>query len=61
MTLVAPGEYALFVLIVVALVRPVGTYLDLVFSGRRTPLDPALLRIERAIPPPDRGGSPARD
>jgi len=49
MTLVSLGEYALFVLIVVALVRPVGTYLDLVFSGRRTPLVPALVPVERAI------------
>jgi len=49
MTLLSLGEYALFVLIVVALVRPVGTYLDLVFSGRRTPLDPALVPVERAI------------
>jgi K+-transporting ATPase ATPase A chain len=42
-------EYAVFLLIVVALVRPVGTYLALVFTGGRTLLDHALRPVERAI------------
>ena len=36
MSLASLGEYALFLLIVVALARPVGSYLTLVFSGGHT-------------------------
>ncbi|HXU38791.1 MAG TPA: potassium-transporting ATPase subunit KdpA [Blastocatellia bacterium] len=42
-------QYALFLLIVTVLVKPVGGYLSLVFSGERTLLDPALRPLERLI------------
>lgn len=41
------GQYALFITIVAACVRPVGTYLDRVFAGEATPLDPLLRPAER--------------
>jgi K+-transporting ATPase A subunit len=43
------AEFVLFLLVVTALVRPVGGYLTRVFSGHRTWLDPALVPLERAI------------
>jgi len=43
------AEFALFLLVVTALVRPVGSYLTRVFTGRRTWLDPALGSLERGI------------
>ena len=43
------GQYALFLLIVILCVRPVGLYLFRVFDGQRTFLDPALRPIERFI------------
>jgi K+-transporting ATPase ATPase A chain len=42
-------QYALFLLIVAALVKPVGGYLSRVFSSERTLLDPVLRPIERLI------------
>ncbi len=42
-------QYALFLGLVLVLVRPVGLYLHLVFAGERTILDPALRPLERAI------------
>lgn len=42
-------QYALFLLIVAVLVKPVGGYLSRVFSGERTLLDPALRPLERLI------------
>jgi len=43
------AEFALFLLVVTALVRPVGGYLTRVFTGWRTWLDPALGPLERGI------------
>src|SRR5579859_6790685 len=42
-------QYALFLLIVTALVPPAGAYLWRVFEGRHTWLDPGLRPVERAI------------
>jgi K+-transporting ATPase ATPase A chain len=42
-------QYAIFVVIVVASVRPVGTYLFRVFDGQKTSLDRVLRPIERYI------------
>jgi K+-transporting ATPase ATPase A chain len=42
-------QYLLFIAIVVALTKPVGSYLTLVFTGGRTWLDGALRPVERAI------------
>lgn len=42
-------QYGLFLLVVTALVKPVGGYLQRVFSGQWTPLDPVLRPIERGI------------
>jgi K+-transporting ATPase ATPase A chain len=42
-------QYALFLGIVTALVKPAGAYLARVFDGGRTRLDPALCPIERLI------------
>lgn len=42
-------QYALFLLIVAALVKPVGGYLARVFAGEKTFLDPALRPVERFI------------
>jgi K+-transporting ATPase ATPase A chain len=41
------GQYALFVVFVIACVKPVGLYLVRVFNRDKTPLDPVLLPIER--------------
>jgi K+-transporting ATPase ATPase A chain len=43
------AQYAVFLLIVVLLVRPVGGYLERVFGGKRTWLDPVMGAVERAI------------
>ena len=42
-------QYAVFLAIVVACVKPVGTYMFRVFSGGSTLLDPVLRPIERAV------------
>ena len=42
-------QYGVFVLIVALLVKPTGVYLERVFSGKRTMLDPVLRRVEQAI------------
>jgi potassium-transporting ATPase potassium-binding subunit len=42
-------QIGLFVMVVVLLVKPVGTYLERVFERRHTLLDPILLPIERLI------------
>jgi K+-transporting ATPase ATPase A chain len=42
-------QYGIFLLIVTLLVRPVGRYLDRVFSGEATWLDPVLRPLERAV------------
>jgi potassium-transporting ATPase potassium-binding subunit len=49
MGLASLAQYALFLLVVIALVKPVGGYLARVFSGEKTLLDPVLLPIERFI------------
>jgi K+-transporting ATPase ATPase A chain len=49
MSLPLIAEFALFLLVVTALVRPVGGYLTRVFTGQRTWLDPALSPLERGI------------
>ncbi|HEY7419733.1 MAG TPA: potassium-transporting ATPase subunit KdpA [Ktedonobacteraceae bacterium] len=41
--------YVVFLLIVLALVKPVGAYLARVFTGQKTWLDPALRPVERLI------------
>ncbi len=43
------AQYALFLLIVLVLVKPVGGYLTHVFNGEKTVLDPALRPVERLI------------
>ncbi len=47
MTVPNLGQYALFVVFVIACVKPVGLYLVRVFNRDKTPLDPVLLPIER--------------
>lgn len=42
-------QYAVFLLIVTLLVRPVGGYLDRVFARERTVLDPVLAPVQRAL------------
>src|ERR1700740_3114840 len=42
-------QYALFVLIVTVLVKPLGGYLDRVFYKRKTALDPLLIPLERWV------------
>lgn len=42
-------QYALFVLIVTLLVKPLGGYLDRVFYKRKTALDPLLIPLERWV------------
>src|SRR5258707_3661153 len=42
-------QYALFLLVVAVLVKPVGRYLARVFSGEKTLLDPVLRPVERLI------------
>ena len=43
------AQYSAFLLIVVLLVKPVGSYLARVFSGERTWLDPLMGPLERAV------------
>jgi K+-transporting ATPase ATPase A chain len=43
------AQYAVFLVIVVLLVKPVGGYLERVFGGERTWLDPVMSPVERAI------------
>ena len=43
------AQYAMFLLIVVLLVKPAGAYMARVFSGERTRLDPILGPLERAF------------
>ena len=42
-------QYAVFLLIVIACVKPVGTYLHRVFAGERTLLDPILRPVEQVL------------
>jgi len=42
-------QAGLFVIVVVGLVKPVGTYMKRVFERRQTLLDPVLLPTERLI------------
>ncbi len=42
-------QYAVFLIIVTLLVRPVGRYMARVFSGQRTLLDPLLCPLERLL------------
>jgi len=49
MSVVDLAQYALFLLVVALLVKPLGAYLARVFSGERTPLDRVLLPVERGI------------
>ncbi len=42
-------EYSAFLLVVLALVKPLGGYLERVFAGQRTLLDPVLRPVERGI------------
>jgi potassium-transporting ATPase potassium-binding subunit len=42
-------QYVLFVVIVTALVRPLGGYMERVFSRKRTVLDRFFLPVERLI------------
>ncbi len=49
MSLPNMAQYALFLLIILLLVKPVGGYLAHVFAGERTWLDPALRPVERLI------------
>jgi K+-transporting ATPase ATPase A chain len=42
-------QYAVFVAVVAALVKPLGGYMARVFGGKRTFLDPLLCPLERAI------------
>jgi len=43
------AQYALFLLVVAVLVKPVGGYLARVFGGENTFLDPALRPVEHLI------------
>ena len=49
MSLNAIVQYAVFLLVVTLLVRPVGRYMARVFAGERTPLDPLLCPLERFL------------
>ncbi|HEY4386726.1 MAG TPA: potassium-transporting ATPase subunit KdpA [Ktedonobacteraceae bacterium] len=49
MSISALVQYGVFLLIVLLLVKPAGTYLKRVFSWERTLLDPVLLPVERFI------------
>ncbi len=42
-------QYVVFLAIVIACVKPVGSYLFRVFNNEKTPLDPVLLPIERFV------------
>jgi K+-transporting ATPase ATPase A chain len=52
------AQYLLFIVVVTILVKPLGGYVERVFTGKRTALDRSLLplekliyRITRVIPP----------
>ncbi len=49
MNITAVWQYALFVLVVFALVRPLGTYMARVFTGESTVCDPVLKPLERTL------------
>ena len=49
MSLSALAQYAVFLLTVTLLVKPVGRYMARVFAGERTALDPLLCPLERLI------------
>ena len=49
MNLYSAVQYLLFVVIVTLCVKPLGSYMQRVFSGRRTALDRLCLPIERGI------------
>jgi K+-transporting ATPase ATPase A chain len=49
MSMASLVQYALFIVVVALLVKPVGGYLQRVFAGQRTLLDPALRPVERLI------------
>ena len=49
MTLPGLIEIAVFFLIVLALTKPLGTYMARVYQGERTWLDPVLRPVERLI------------
>jgi potassium-transporting ATPase potassium-binding subunit len=49
MTISSIALYAVFLLIVILLVKPIGGYLTRVFAGERTFLDPLLRPVERGI------------
>ena len=49
MSLTTIALYALFLLIVLVLVKPLGGYMARVFAGQKTWLDPAQRRVERGI------------
>src|SRR5262249_34503175 len=49
MTAATAVQYAVFLLIVTLLVKPVGSYLERVFNGEPTWFDPVLRPLERAI------------
>ena len=49
MTIVGWLQIALFCLVVVALVKPLGFYMTRVFTGERTPLTPILNPVERGL------------
>jgi K+-transporting ATPase ATPase A chain len=49
LTISAVVLYAVFLTVVAALVRPLGSYMARVFSGERTLLDPVLVPVERAM------------
>jgi len=49
MSLTTIALYALFLLIVLVLVKPLGGYMARVFAGQKTWLDPALRPVERGI------------
>lgn len=49
MTFANAAQYAVFIAVVTALVRPIGGYLERVFSGAPTALDRVVLPLERVI------------
>src|SRR5262249_2657677 len=49
LSLASATQYAVFLLVVGVLVKPVGAYLARVFAGESTPLDPLLRPVERLL------------
>ena len=49
MNLHAALQYLLFILVMTALVRPLGGYMERVFAGKPTWLDPLCRPVERLI------------